>query len=305
MGISKKTCREVFDIVSKSGISSRKEISEKLGISTVAVHNAVEMLVSRELLSVEKDSLHNTSPRGRKSEDVVVSRERLALLVDFCKKNIYFSISPLCSRIGSFEIIPYSDMLDAEVNFDIAASEIFKFIERNNVKPSFVAIAVPTFDDNFSVKDCKAALSKVGLSPDMIVSGASAASELCSSLSNERFVFVSIDNRAWGCHSAEPERMIPWDSIKVGAHHGESFASVLQYESDEQKLSVYANRFIGAIDAVLSPERIFVSATALPEAVVENLKKNDKISDISAEMPVLNGLLGLSKNIIFNQNFNN
>ena len=180
MGISKKTCRAAFDIVSESDISSRKEISERLGISMVAVHNAVDLLVSKGLLSVEKNSLHNTSPRGRKSEDVIVSRERLALLVDFCKKNIYFSISPLCNRINSFEIIPYSDMLDAEMNFDIVASEIFKFIEKNNAKPSFVAIAIPSFDDNFSVKDCKAALSKAGLTPDIIVSGARAASSSSS-----------------------------------------------------------------------------------------------------------------------------
>ena len=128
MGIGKKTLRAVFDIVSEKSISSRKEISDALGISMVATHSAVDMLTSAGLLSVEKDSLHSTSPRGRKSEGVIVSRDKLALVIDFCKKNINFSVSPLYDRIDSFEIIPYSDMQDIEVNLDLAASHIARFL---------------------------------------------------------------------------------------------------------------------------------------------------------------------------------
>ncbi len=299
MGIGKGTLRAVFDIVSEKGTTSRKEISDILGISMVAAHNAVDALVESGLLAVEKDSLHNTSPRGRKSEDVIISLSKLCLLIDFCKKNINFAISPLCNKIDSFEVIPYSDMQDLEVNLDLAASHISRYIERNSAFPSFIAIAVPEFDNNFSTKDCENSLSRAGLKPDIIVSGAKAASEFCSSLWSGRYAFVSVDHHAWGCSSAEPERMIPWENLKVGAHHGESFASVLHYESDEQKLCIYANRFIGAIDAVLSPDNIFVAATALPETVMEKLCKNDKISDLSADTPVLNGLLRLAKDRIF------
>ena len=196
-------------------------------------------------------------------------------------------------------------MQDIEVNLDLAASHIARFLERNKIVPACVVISVPDFDDNFSIKDCESALSRVGLAPDIVISGARAASEFCSSLFSGRFAFVSIDNRAWGCSFAEPERMIPWENVKVGAHHGESFASVLQYESDEQKLCVYANRFINTIDAVLSPDKIFVASTSLPESVVENLKKNDKICDVSADSPVLNGLLSLAKAKMFREAFDN
>ena len=305
MRIGKGTLRAAFDIASEKGTTSRKEISSALGISMVAAHAAVDALVEARLLSVEKDSPQSTSSRGRKSEGVMISGEKLCLVIDFCKKNVNFAISPLYNRINSFEIIPYSDMLDIEVNLDIAASEIKRFIERNNAQPSFVALAIPEFDENFSIKDCTTALKKVGLVPDLIVSGATAASEFCASISNERFAFATIDNRVWGCSFAEPRRMIPWESIKVGAHHGESFASVLHYETDEQKLCIYANRFINSIDAVLSPDKIFITATALPDAVMKKLRENEKVVDLSADTPVLNGLLRLSRNEIFNRSFNN
>ena len=99
--------------------------------------------------------------------------------------------------------------------------------------------------------------------------------------------------------------MIPWESIKVGAHHGESFASVLHYEADEQKLCIYANRFVNTIDAVLSPDKIFIAATALSDSVMEKLRQNDKITDVSDEAPVLSGLLRLSRNEIFKEAFKN
>lgn len=301
MGIGKQTLRAVYDMVSESGVTSRKETSDALGISTVAAHKAVDTLVLSGLLSVEKDSLHNTSPRGRKSEDVVISPDKLCLIIDFCKKNINFSISPLYSKIDSFEIIPYSDLQDLEINLDLATSHISRFLERNQAVPSFVAVAIPEFDCNFSIKDCENALANAGLKPDLTVSGASAASEFFSSLSKseDRYAFVSIDNHAWGCSSAEPCRMILWESIKVGAHHGESFASVLQYEKNEQNLCIYARRFINAIDAVLAPDKIYVSASSLPDPVMEKLAENGKISDISSDTPVLNGLLRLSKDRFF------
>ena len=305
MGIGKGTLRAVFDIVSEKGTTSRKEISDILGISMVAAHNAVDALVESGFLSVEKDSLRNTSPRGRKSEDVIISPSKLCLIIDFCKKNINFSISPLCSKIDSFEAIPYSDIQDLEVNLDLAASHIARYIERNNARPSFVAVAIPEFDKNFSTRDCENSLARAGLPPDLIVSGAKAGSEFCSSLSGGRYAFVSVDHHAWGCSSAEPDRMLLWENIKVGAHHGESFASVLQYDKNEQNLCVYTKRFINAIDSVLSPNRIFISSTSLPDGVMDEIRKNEKLSDLSADSPVLNGLLKLSKNEIFNQSFDN
>lgn len=298
MGIGKGTLRAVFDAVSENGISSRKEIADALGISAVSAHKAVDILCGAGLLEIDKELSKSTS-RGRKTESVIVSRKKLCLVIDFCKKNTYYSLSTLGNRINNIQVVPYSDSQDLEINFDISATEILKFIEINEAKPSFVAVAIPDFDDNFNTKDCIASLEKFGLAPDIVVSGARGASEFCSSLFCGRYAFVSVDNRAWGCSSLEPERMIPWESIKVGAHHGESFASVLQYESDEQKLCVYANRFINTIDAVLSPDRIFVAATSLPESVMAKLCENDKVCDISGDSPVLNGLLRLSKNKIF------
>ena len=305
MGIGKGTLRAVFDIVSDKGITSRKEISDILGISMVAAHGAVDTLVESGILTVEKNSLHNTSPRGRKSEDVTVAPDKLCLLIDFCKKNINFAISSLGRSINSFETIPYSDMQDPEVNFDLAASHIARYIERNNAHPSFVAVAIPEFDKNFSIKDCESSLAKAGLKPDLIVSGAKAAGKFCSSLSDGRFSFVSVDHHVWGCSSAEPDRMLLWENIKVGAHHGESFASVLQYEKNEQNLCVYTKRFINAIDSVLSPDRIFISSTSLPDGVMDEIRKNEKLSDLSADSPVLNGLLEFAKDKIFQKALDN
>ncbi len=305
MGIGKGTLRAVFDIVSEKGTTSRKEISDILGISMVSAHSAVDALVGSGLLAVKKNSLHNTSPLGRKSEDVIVSPDKLCLVIDFCKKNIHFSISTLCSSINSFEIIPYSDMQDPEVNFDLAASHIARFLERNKVASAYVAIAVPEFDKNFSTRDCESSLTRAGLKPDLIISGAKAGGEFCSSLSGGRYAFVSVDHHVWGCYSAEPERMISWKNIKVGAHHGESFASVLQYEKSEQNLCIYTKRFINAIDSVLSPDRIFISSTSLPDGVMNEIRKNEKLSDLSADSPVLNGLLRLAKDKIFQQAFEN
>ena len=305
MGIGKKTLRAAFDVVSENGFSSRKEIADSLGISTMSAHKAVDVLAAAELLEIDKNSPKSASARGRKTKSVIVSRKKLCLLIDFCKKNTYYSLSTLGRSIDNVQVVPYSDAQDLCVNFDIAASEILKFIERNDAKPAFVAVAIPDFDNNFNKNDCIASLTRLGLTPDIVVSGARGASEFCSSLFSGRFSFVSIDNRAWGCSFAEPQRMIAWENVKVGAHHGESFASVLQYESDEQKLCIYTNRFINTIDAVLSPDKIYVSSSSLPESVMAKLCENDKICNISADSPVLNGLLRHAKDKIFQEMFDN
>ena len=305
MGIGRNTLRAVLDTVSKKRYTTRKEISDALGISMMAAHGAVDALVETGFLKVEKNSLHSTSLRGRKSEEITVSPERLCLLIDFCKKNICFSLSPLYGRIEFFEVIPYSDGQDLEINLDFAASHIARYIERMELTPAIVAIAVPDFDKNFSIKDCEDSLIKAGISPDIVVSGARAASEFCSHLTSDIYAFVSVDHHAWGYSSAEPDRMILWEKVKVGAHHGESFASVLHHEKNEDNLCIYSQRFIGAIDAVLDPDKIFIAATALPEKVMDRLCENAKVTDISADTPILNGLLRLAKDEIFKRAFNN
>ena len=296
MGIGISTLKRTFDEVSRRGNITRKELSAIIGVSEVSACRAVDALARAGLLSLSKGTAN-----GRTADIISVSDERLCLLIDLCGRGVSFAVSAPRAIVSNVQSIPFLHMRDTDANISIALSDVVRYIKSNGISPDAVAVAIPNTPGAPDPESFTSALAACGLRADTVVSGSEAACRYFKENSTEgnSFAFLSIDPVIWGCSSAEPCRMLEWGRIKVGAHHGESFESVLSYDTDEAHLKIYLERALTSISAVLSPDRIFVSSSFLPSFVMDVISKLPNAEDVSGSTPVMRGLLRFAKDRLF------
>lgn len=296
MGIGTKTLKRAFDTVWARGSITRKELSELICISEVSAGRAIDSLVSAGLLSLSKGIVN-----GRSTDIISASADRSCLLIDLCEKGVSFSVSSRSEAESDIRSLSFLHMRDADANLSIALSDIVKHIRTNGLRPDTVAVAIPNTAGSPDPKHFTDALSACGLHADIIVSGADAAYKYFESASkkNKSFAFLSIAPVIWGFSSADPSRMLDWGKIKVGAHHGESFESVLSYDTDEEHLKIYLRRVLASLNAVLAPDKIFVASSFLPESVMNVIGELSNAENVSHSNPIMGGLLCLAKDRLF------
>ena len=296
MGIGAETLQRAYRLICNRKSISRKELAELLETSEVSAGKTIAALTNAGLLSHSKDTV-----MGRKTEMFSVNTERKCLLIDICRKNIAFAVTSPTDRIDSFRTISYLHLRDHDTNMAIAASDIAKFIKSQSITPDVVAIAYSTVDPNPTKDLFLYALADCGIHPSIVVLGSVAACEFCSVLcrADESFAFTQINDHIWGCISTSPDRMLDWRKIKVGDRHGESIGSIMSYDTNLDHLLVYFQRFFRTVDSVTSPDRMFMSSSFLSEKLMNKLSEVSRVENLSEQNPVMNGLLSLAKDALF------
>jgi hypothetical protein len=293
MGIGINTLKRAFDEIWANEHLTRKELAKRLGTSDVSAGRAVDALVGAGLLSLAKGN-----EGGRISDIVSVSKDKLCLLIDLCGRSVSFAVTSPTREAASVRSLPFLHMRDIDANLSIALSDIVRYMNINSISPDVIAVAVPNTVGSPEPEFYNDALKACGLRADIVISGAEAACKHFDKLSDS-FAFLSIDPIIWGFSSAEPSRMLDWGKIKVGAHHGESFAGVLSYDTDPDHLKIYLRRILTSINTVLAPERLFVSSSFLPEAVMNTINEITNAENVSDCTPVISGLLCFAKDKLF------
>ena len=240
----------------------------------------------------------------RKTDIFAPGESKNILLIDACRTNIAFALTPPAARVSKINTIPHLHRHDIDYNLTVAASDIAKFLDRQNVSPDVVAVTYAPISE-YPIKPLLThALEHSGIKADLMISGSVAACEFCSSLcaQGETFAFTQVNDLMWGCVSDSPNRMLDWRRVKVGNNHGESMGSVLSYDTDPTHLLIYFKRFFNAIDSVVSPDRMFISSSFLPSKMLQKLCLDTNIEDLSASLPVMNGLFSLAKDKLFEKN---
>ena len=289
MGIGNETLKRAFDAVWEHGYLTRKNLAKLINSSEVSSGRAVDILVNAGLLSLSKGNA-----AGRVSDIISISKDRLCLLINLCGTNVRFSVIPLSGPID-IHSSPLLSLRDESSNLSIALSNIARYISVNCISLDSIAVAIPNISGSPEPEFFIQALSDCGLCPDVIVSGADAASKSL----NSRFAFMSVGQVIWGCSWAEPSRMLDWGKIKVGAHHGESLASVLSYDTDAEHLKVYLKRALSSISTILSPDRLYITSSFLPEAVIDITNEMKLVENVSNRDPIMYGLLRFAGESLF------
>lgn len=303
MGIGRETLHRAYRLICDKGMTTRKELAELLQTSEVSAGKAAAALIGSELISVSKVTVS-----GRKTDVFTPNASKKILLIDACRTNIAFALTPLTAKVDSIKTIPHLHLRDIDFNLSVAASDIAKYLDSQNQVPDAVAVAYAPIS-RYPVKPLLSyALEHSGIKTDIMISGSVAACEYCSSVcgEGETFAFTQVNDLMWGCVSAFPDRMLDWGKIKVGNNHGESIGSVLSYDTNAEHLLIYFKRFFGAVDSVVSPDRMFISSSYLPEKMLNRLCLDTKAENLSASLPVMNGLFSLAKDTLFEKAiFNN
>lgn len=300
MGIGRETLHRAYRLICDKGTTTRKELSELLEASEVSAGKAAAALIDLGLISVSKGTFE-----GRKTDLFSASKHRTLLLIDACRKNIAFSLVSPISKIDSIRTVSYLHLRDLDTNLTIAASDIAKFLRTKSITPDVVAVAYAPIDKHPIKELLSYSLSACGIKVDLWISGSVAACEYCSALcgEGETFAFTQINDQMWGFVSDSPDRMLDWSRIKVGNRHGESIGSILSYDTDLDHLLVYFQRFFRAVDSVVFPDRMFVSSSFLNPKLLSELCDGVKVEDLSPHLPILNGLLSLAKDTLFEKTF--
>ena len=300
MGIGRDTLHRAYRLICDKGMTTRKELAELLEASDVSAGKAAGALVDSGLISVSKDTI-----LGRKTDIFIPSQSKRILLIDACRTNISFTLTPVERSVKLIQTIPHIHRLDIDSNLTIVASDIARFLDKEKAIPDVVAVAYAPVSEHPVNTLLTYALKHSGIKTDLMISGSVAACEYCTSLCGvgETFAFTQVNNLMWGCVSDFPDRMLDWRRIKVGNHHGESMGSVLSYDTDPEHLLIYFKRFFTTVDSVVSPDRIFISSSYLPEKMLQRLSLDTKVENLSSSLPVMNGLFSLAKDKLFEKTF--
>lgn len=308
MGVGNHTLKAVFDVVVKHGSVSRREIAELLGISHVSVCEAVEVLVKNDFLKVGRDKYRR---KGRPTAEISVNKSLHILLIDASGKDIYYSIPSLGDASASPEIISHLYDLDAESNLVAAICEIKQALIRKNIKPFYTFLAVPgeiSEGDGKIVKSyCRELegisiarlMSDRGLAPDLALSASAAADQFCRDITSENFIYISVDNGVWGSVSSEMGRFFVWNGVKVSTDHVLPYSEILKCGCDGERYRVYTERLIGTLRTAFNTDKVFLSARGLPGNAREMLGEDPGTANVTAEEPILTGMLKIAEKKIF------
>ena len=300
MSIGRQTLRSAYKIICDKGATSRKELAELLNISEVSAGKTVSELTHAGIISEVRGELN-----GRSTVLFTANPQKNILLIDACRTNIAFALTSPAAKVDSIIKLPHLPLLDIDRNLTVAASDIVNFLHRRSVTPDVVAVAYAPVSP-YPIKPLLSyALTERGINIDLLTSGSVAACEYCSSLCNdgEDFSFTQVNALMWGCISSCPEKMLEWSRVKVGNNHGESIGSVLSYDTDPNHLLIYFKRFFATVEGVVNTKRNFISSTFLPKDMLNTLCSEINVEDLSASLPIMNGLFSFAKDILFDKIF--
>ena len=299
--------KQVFYSICYNDLHTRKEIAEKLGVSNVSVGKAVDTLISRDLISAQGKI---SGLVGRKSEFLDVSDKNSVLLIDLTEDDFSFSFSTLSIDSIAPIKLEYVSSMDFEGNLSLLLSNARSRIP---TEPCCVFVAVPgipidgklidTHVKDYPMSSIIDAVSKHFNAQTHIVSGAVAVDSHYGEYQSDT-LFVHIGRYVWGGFNGRYPKDI--SKIKVGGAIPLTYSDALMCTAEASKMADYTTRFIDNLDAVLSPNTIFISSDRFSSEELSIIcSRNLKLHIAPSPSPVFCGLMRLCTDTIFEKNILN
>ena len=290
------TLLAVYKAIVWDSLSTRKEISESIGLSKVSVSHAVNLLIKSNIICADG----TVSTGGRHSDFLSPDYSRKYLVINFCKKPFSYAITHLGDELStdstinsSVKFIPYFKDLDFGENINIASKIITKNL-RN--KPIAIAAAFPSSNNSpsdYLGDNILDILSKYNILPDILVSEEKAALA-CPKIDRltAPLLYISIDEKVGAIYSSDEQTLVlDWKSVHSG---GLSFEEILKCSSDDHTLANRISNIVLFAAEVMNVKNILIDSDIISDDTAEALVSNsDIITDITRSAPVLNGLLEL------------
>jgi len=310
MKLSIESLKSIFDTIINNECISRKELASTLMISNVSIGHASDILASAGLINISKDNSKKDAG-GRRAELLLPSKDKLCLLINACDGFVSFSLSPLARKPSAATSLPFIYTLDFNDNFAVALSSIKETLAESYIKPSIIAVAFPGEVslitgrlEGTRVRDYLGGsvieiMDRYGMTPDIIMSGASAAARFCNKqcIGAKRLMYISISEQIWGCVNGEYYE--DWGDIAVDRSLALSYSEALRCCCDEEALTIYTGRFINTLRSAFSTDEIYVSSTVLSGEILKSLDL--KVHDALEVSPVLYGLFDATKDKLFDK----
>lgn len=299
------TIRAVLDSVVYGNLSTRKDISEALGISKVSVSSAVDSLLNASLLSVDG----KISSGGRQSEHLCPAYSQKYLLINLCEKPFSYAfvyIGEELTSSGSFypsvQRVPYISDLDFGDNLISFANKVSSGLD---CTPRAVAIATSgKYDEEKDIfvfnNICDYAGTKIketfashGICVDSVVSRSEAlTNSSCVKHAEKPCVYLSVGERILGlfCRS-ECKLEFDWSESRVGSL---SYYDTLRCGLDDRQLTERSRMFVDGVKDILKPKNVFLDTNMLPVTVSDKLVGElGYLTNVTDSAPVLDGLLNI------------